>query len=63
MAWSVEYTDEFETWWVNLDEEEQIDIDAVVGLPEEKRPHLPFPYSSEIKGIKVSHTKRIEDTA
>lgn len=36
MAWDVEYTDEFETWWVGLDEEEQIDIDAAVSLLEEK---------------------------
>jgi len=28
MAWEVEYTDEFEAWWVDLDEGEQIDIDA-----------------------------------
>ena len=29
MAWDVEYTDEFEAWWIGLDEEEQIDIDAL----------------------------------
>lgn len=52
MAWDIEYTDAFETWWVGLDEEEQIDIDAVVGLSEEKGPHLPYPYSSDIKGTK-----------
>jgi len=50
MAWEVEYTDEFESWWVGLNEEEQIDIDAVVGLLEAKGPHLPYPYSSDIKG-------------
>ena len=38
MAWEVEYTDEFEAWWVGLNEEAQIDIDAVVGLLEEKGP-------------------------
>ncbi len=36
MAWDVEYTDEFEAWWVGLDEDEQIDIDAAVGLLEER---------------------------
>lgn len=50
MAWDVEYTDEFESWWDDLTEEEQIDIDAVVGLLEAKGPHLPYPYSSDIKG-------------
>ena len=52
MAWEVEYTDEFEAWWVDLDEEERIDIDAVVGILEEKGPHLPYPYSSDVKGTK-----------
>lgn len=52
MAWDVEYTDEFETWWVGLEEEEQIVIDAAVGLLEEKGPHLPYPYSSDVKGAK-----------
>ena len=54
MAWEVEYTDEFETWWNGLDEEEQVEIDAIVGLLEEKGPHLPFPYSSDIKGTKYT---------
>lgn len=35
-----------------LDEEEQIDIDAVVGLLEDKGPHLPCPHSSDVKGCK-----------
>ena len=52
MAWEVEYTDEFEAWWIDLDEGEQIDIDAVVGILEEKGPHLPYPYSSDVKGAK-----------
>ena len=32
MIWDVEYTDNFEEWWNCLDELEQIDIAAVVGL-------------------------------
>lgn len=59
MAWDVEYTDEFETWWVGLTEEEQIDIDAVVGLLEEKGPHLPYPYSSEIKGDRYGNMREL----
>ena len=57
MAWEVEYTDEFEAWWIGLTEEEQIDIDAVVGLLEEKGPHLPYPYSSDVKGTKYRINK------
>ena len=59
MAWNVEYTDEFEAWWVGLDEEEQIDIAAVVGLLEEKGPHLPYPYSSEVKGAKYGSMREL----
>ena len=59
MAWDVEFTDEFEAWWVGLDAEEQVDIDAVVGLLEEKGPHLPFPYSSDVKGTKYSAIREL----
>jgi len=27
MTWDVEYTDEFETWWVGLDQNEYPDIE------------------------------------
>ncbi len=59
MAWDVEYTDEFEAWWVSLDEAEQIDIDAVVGLLEEKGPHLPYPYSSDVQGSKYGEIREL----
>jgi hypothetical protein len=59
MAWEIEYTDEFETWWVSLDEEEQIDVAAVVGLLEQKGPHLPYPYSSDIKGTKYGSLREL----
>ena len=59
MAWSVEYTDEFEAWWAGLTEEEQSDIDAVVGLLEVKGPNLPFPYSSEVKGARYGSLREL----
>jgi hypothetical protein len=59
MAWDVEYTDDFEAWWVSLDEEEQIDIDAIVGLLEEKGPHLSFPYSSDVIGVKSNAIREL----
>ena len=30
MAWNVEYTDEFEAWWILLSEDEQISVAASV---------------------------------
>jgi len=50
--WSVEYTDEFEAWWVLLDEGEQDAVAAVVGLLERHGPRLPFPFSSRIRSSK-----------
>lgn len=46
--WEVEFSDEFGTWWHGLDPEEQVSVDAVVGLLEAKGPHLGFPYSSRV---------------
>lgn len=63
MTWEVEYTDEFEAWWMSLDEEEQIEIDSIVGLLEEKNPHLPYPHSSDVKGTRYGINKKIKNTA
>ena len=52
--WTVEYTDEFEAWWIDLAEEVQDDIDRVVMLLEEHGPTLGFPYSSDIKGARFA---------
>jgi hypothetical protein len=48
VTWDVEFTDEFESWWNDLDASEQENIDAVVGLLETEGPSLPYPYSSRI---------------
>ena len=48
MECEVEYTDEFEAWWVGLSEGEQEDISAVVGVLEEKGPNLRRPYVGSI---------------
>ena len=52
--WKVEYTDEFEAWWIDLAEETQDDIDRVVMLLEEHGPTLGYPYSSDIKGSRLA---------
>jgi hypothetical protein len=48
MPWEVEYTDEFEVWWLELDEFEQESVAASVGLLEDKGPTLAYPHSSDI---------------
>jgi len=45
MGVEVEYTNEFEEWWNELDESEQESVAAVVQLLEEHGPHLNFPHS------------------
>lgn len=50
--WEVEFTDEFERWWNELDEPEQDTVDFVVQLLIHEGPMLPFPYSSDIAGAK-----------
>src|SRR6185312_3720952 len=44
MAWEVEYTNEFGSWWSSLTETHQDRVAASVGLLETHGPSLPFPY-------------------
>lgn len=59
VSWDVEYTDEFENWWNNLSEPEQVFVAASVGLLEARGPHLPFPHSSGINGSKHEHMREL----
>ena len=59
MAWAVEYTDEFEDWWITLTGEEQDSIDVVVSLLEIKGPNLSFPYSSGIQSSRHTHMREL----
>jgi hypothetical protein len=59
VAWEVEFTEEFERWWNDLTEEEQIAIDAKVRLLEEKGPNLSHPHSSGIKSSRHQHMREL----
>lgn len=59
MAWDIEYTDEFGSWWESLSEYEQISVAASVGLLEERGPALGFPHSSGINGSKHGHMREL----
>jgi len=59
MAWTVEYSDEFGRWWEDLNEEEQEDIAAYVGLLEQRGPHLDYPYSSKIVGSRFEKMREL----
>lgn len=58
MAWDVEFTDEFETWWSGLDNDEQVQVDARIGLLEQQGPQLGYPHSS---GISSSRHPRMRE--
>lgn len=59
MAHEVEYTDEFEEWWVTLDADTQASINAIVKELEKKGPNLPFPYSSSIQASCHQHMREL----
>ena len=59
MTWEVEYTDEFESWWNGLAEEEQIELDAKVRLLEQHGPILPRPHSDVIVTSKHANMKEL----
>lgn len=59
MNCEVEYTDEFETWWSELDEDEQATVAAYIQTLEEFGVSLGHPYSSDIRGSSVSHLREL----
>jgi hypothetical protein len=59
MTWSVEYTDEFDDWWQTLPASRQDHVAKAVGLLGSKGPHLPFPYSSAIRGSRHPHMREL----
>jgi hypothetical protein len=59
ISWEVELTDEFETWWNDLSQEEQEEIAAKVELLEERGPTLPRPHADVIKSSRHSNMKEL----
>jgi hypothetical protein len=59
VAWDVEVTDEFKTWWNGLSQAERISVERAVLLLEERGPQLPFPYSSGVTGSRHSGMREL----
>ena len=59
VEWSVEVTDEFKTWWHDLDDDEQVSVAAAVTLLEVRGTALGFPYSSGVKGSRHGHMREL----
>lgn len=59
MAYEVEYTDEFEEWWDDLDAEEQESVRAGVEQLTQFGPFLRFPHCSKIQGSRHRHMREL----
>lgn len=59
MAWEVEVTNEFKTWWNGLSEAEQMSVGTAIELLVENGPHLSFPHSSKINDSRHSAMREL----
>lgn len=57
--WEVEYTDQFEEWWVTLDADTQEDIDVNVHLLEALGPALTRPHADTVKGSRHRNMREL----
>jgi hypothetical protein len=48
VAWTIEVTDEFETWWDALSEDERVSLDGMIHVLEMHGPSLGPPYSIDV---------------
>jgi hypothetical protein len=63
MNWEVEYTDEFDDWFQELDADTQRGIDAAVALLRERGPALGRPAVDTIKGSRYPNMKELRPFA
>ena len=59
MAWEVEYTDQFGSWWFELTEGEQEAVASRVELLMEHGPNLGFPFSSDVRSSRHGRMREL----
>ena len=59
MAWDVEFTSQFESWWNSLSDDEQVEISAKVELLQESGPTLPRPHADVISTSRHANMKEL----
>ena len=59
MAWDIEYTNEFESWWEGLTEDEQDSVRVSVELVSEQGPNLGRPHANCVEGSKHANMKEL----
>jgi hypothetical protein len=57
--WEVEFTDEFEAWWITLDSDEQESLVVSVELLRQMGPQLSRPHADTLEGSKHSNMKEL----
>ena len=57
--WLVEHTDEFESWWLSLDDDTQAAIDAAVEVLEERGPGCGRPLVDTISSSRHANMKEL----
>jgi hypothetical protein len=57
--WEVEYTDQFERWWIDLTEEQQERVAAAVEFLGERGPSLGRPFVDGIKSSRHPNMKEL----
>jgi hypothetical protein len=57
--WKVEYTDQFEDWWLTLSEQEQEALTAAVEALEDRGPALARPFVDVIQASRHSNMKEL----
>lgn len=62
MAWEVEYTDQFEDWWLSLSVQDQDGITASVEVLQELGPGLGRPLVDTLKGSRHANMKELRPT-
>ncbi len=57
--WDASTTDEFDTWFVGLDDDAKVEVMAKVTLLRQLGPALPRPHADTLKGSKHSNLKEL----
>ena len=61
MPWDIEYTEQFETWWRSLDEDEQFGLAGVIQRLEAEGPALGRPHADRIAQSRHHNMKELRD--
>ena len=59
MAWEVEYTNEFEDWFIELSESQRRSVLSRVDLLIQRGPRLMYPYSSSVRSSRHGHMREL----